>query len=48
MESLVREELGLKVMKKFGGGGGGCISSGQGYETDQGNIFVKVNNKDGV
>ena len=49
MEELLKRELGTSKLVPFGAGGGGCISSGTGYNTDDdGQIFVKVNNKDGV
>ena len=48
MEELLKRELGTSKLVPFGAGGGGCISSGTGYNTDNGQIFVKVNNKDGV
>ncbi|KAM6111309.1 LOW QUALITY PROTEIN: fructosamine-3-kinase [Pterocles gutturalis] len=31
------------VLKAFGGSGGGYISQSQGYETDNGRVFVKIN-----
>ena len=45
MEDLLKKELGLSFVKKSGSSAGGCINSGQGYETDQGKIFVKMNEK---
>ncbi|XP_041350557.1 ketosamine-3-kinase-like [Gigantopelta aegis] len=44
-EELLKRELKTTTLKPFGGGGGGCISSGQGYDTDHGRVFVKVNNE---
>lgn len=49
LESVVKEELGLSVLKSTGLGGGGCISQGSAYDTDKyGRIFIKVNSKSGV
>ena len=48
MEATVKEALNCSEMTRFGQGGGGCISSGQGFHTDIGKIFVKSNAKDGV
>ncbi len=45
MEKLIQKELGYSTMKTFGSGGGGCISNGQSYKTEQGKIFVKMNSK---
>lgn len=47
MEDELKKHLGEDV-KRFGRGGGGCINSGQGYETKSlGKIFVKTNIKKG-
>jgi len=48
MESEVKEALNTTIFKATGGGGGGCISSGNVYITDTGNVFVKVNDKPNV
>ncbi|XP_077995391.1 ketosamine-3-kinase-like isoform X2 [Glandiceps talaboti] len=49
MESLLKKELGCNQVKSFGFGGGGCINSGQSYETDtHGKVFVKMNSKSGA
>ncbi|XP_074967804.1 fructosamine-3-kinase isoform X2 [Phalacrocorax aristotelis] len=45
MEKILKTELKTSVLKAFGGSGGGYISQGQGYETDSGRIFVKINHK---
>ncbi|KAM6174192.1 ketosamine-3-kinase [Erethizon dorsatum] len=45
MEELLRRELGCGYVKATGHSGGGCISQGQSYDTDQGRVFVKVNSK---
>ena len=47
-EELLKRELETQTLKPYGGGGGGCISSGQGYETDHGRVFVKVNSESEV
>ena len=48
MEELLKRELGTKTLKSYGSAGGGCISSGVGYQTDSGPVFVKSNHKEGV
>ncbi|XP_077869709.1 ketosamine-3-kinase-like [Saccoglossus kowalevskii] len=49
MESLLKKQLGCTRVKSFGYGGGGCISSGQSYETDNyGKVFVKINSESGA
>lgn len=45
MEELLRRELSCSWVKATGHSGGGCISQGQSYDTDQGRVFVKVNGK---
>ena len=45
MEELLKRELGTKKLVSYGSAGGGCISSGVGYDTDSGPVFVKINNK---
>ncbi|XP_014673529.1 PREDICTED: ketosamine-3-kinase-like [Priapulus caudatus] len=48
MEELhdeIKLKLGSKTLEPFGHGGGGCISSGQGYTTDHGKVYLKVNSK---
>ncbi|VDL80633.1 unnamed protein product [Nippostrongylus brasiliensis] len=47
MDEAIGKALNDDV-KPFGRGGGGCINTGQGYETkSHGRIFVKVNIKKG-
>lgn len=48
MEAAVKRALGTTVFKSTGAGGGGCISKGSAYNTDNGVVFVKINNKKGV
>ncbi|XP_043924059.1 ketosamine-3-kinase-like [Protopterus annectens] len=45
MESLLKKELNTSILKSSGCGGGGCISQGTAYDTDNGRIFVKFNHK---
>ncbi|XP_054710439.1 ketosamine-3-kinase-like [Uloborus diversus] len=45
MEAKLKSALGLTFVKSKGTKAGGCISEGRVYETDQGLIFVKVNNE---
>lgn len=45
MEAQLKRELGTSVLKPTGYSGGGCISEGQSYDTDNGRIFVKINHK---
>nr|BAG57005.1 unnamed protein product [Homo sapiens] len=45
MEELLRRELGCSSVRATGHSGGGCISQGRSYDTDQGRVFVKVNPK---
>ena len=44
----LRKELQTEKLEPLGGGGGGCIGFGQGYVTDQGQVFVKQNRRPGV
>ena len=48
MEKYLQEKLGYTFVKRSGKGGGGCISQGEMFDTDQGKIFVKENSKDGA
>ncbi len=48
MEELLKKELGTSKLVACGSGGGGCISSGESYDTDSGRVFVKINGKSGV
>ena len=43
MEALLRRELVTSRVIALGRSGGGCISEGQSYETDNGRVFVKHN-----
>ncbi|XP_030646045.1 ketosamine-3-kinase [Chanos chanos] len=45
MEALLKKELGTSMLKATGHAGGGCISEGQSYDTDNGRVFVKINHK---
>ncbi|PNJ87511.1 FN3KRP isoform 4 [Pongo abelii] len=45
MEELLKRELGCGFVRATGHSGGGCISQGRSYDTDQGRVFVKVNPK---
>jgi len=44
----LKESLGYSFVKRSGKSGGGCISQGEMYHTDQGQIFVKENSKEGA
>ena len=48
MEQFLKVQLGYTFVKRSGQGGGGCISQGEMFNTDQGKIFVKENSKDGA
>ncbi|XP_059892101.1 ketosamine-3-kinase isoform X2 [Gadus macrocephalus] len=45
MEAMLKKELGTSMLKYTGYSGGGCISEGQSYDTDNGRVFVKINHK---
>lgn len=45
MEALLRRELGTSVLRPTGHSGGGCISHGESFHTDQGRIYVKINSR---
>ncbi|KAM6956901.1 ketosamine-3-kinase [Aplochiton taeniatus] len=45
MEAKLKKELETSMLKLTGHSGGGCISEGQSYDTDNGRIFVKINHK---
>ncbi|XP_049600700.1 ketosamine-3-kinase isoform X1 [Syngnathus scovelli] len=45
MEDKLKKELGTATLKLAGHGEGGCISQGQSYHTDTGEVFVKTNHK---
>ena len=44
----VKEKLSLEQLQATGRGGGGCISQGQAFLTENGKVFVKFNSKPGV
>lgn len=46
MENYLKEKLGYTFVKRSGQTGGGCISQGEMYHTDQGQIFVKENTRE--
>lgn len=48
MESTLKSALGLSVLKSKGSKGGGCISESKVFDTENGPIFVKVNDGDKV
>lgn len=48
MEAKLKKELGTTMLKSTGHSGGGCISEGQSYDTDNGRVFVKINHKSEV
>lgn len=48
MEAKLKKELGTTMLKSTGYSGGGCISQGQSYDTDNGRVFVKINHKSGA
>ncbi|XP_015280367.1 PREDICTED: ketosamine-3-kinase [Gekko japonicus] len=45
MEAVLRRELGTSVLRPVGHSGGGCISHGESFDTDQGPVFVKINSR---
>ena len=47
MEAHLKARLGYSFVRRTGQGGGGCISQGELYHTDQGDIYVKENSKPG-
>ena len=48
MEQFFKNQLGYSFVKRSGQGGGGCISQGEMFNTDQGKVFVKENSKSGA
>ncbi|XP_013379834.1 ketosamine-3-kinase [Lingula anatina] len=48
MEALLKKELNTNTWKPHGRAGGGCISRGEGFLTDLGPVFVKVNGEKGA
>ena len=47
MEAHLKARLGYRDVRRTGEGGGGCISQGELFHTDQGDIYVKQNSKPG-
>ena len=47
MENFLKDRLGYSKVVRSGQGGGGCISQGEVYLTDRGNIYVKENARPG-
>lgn len=46
MEEVIKKELGVSKLERFGGSTGGCISRANGYSTDKyGDVFIKFNDK---
>ncbi|CAL1276696.1 unnamed protein product [Larinioides sclopetarius] len=45
MEAKLKAALGLSVVKSKGSKSGGCISEGKVFETENGDIFAKVNSE---
>ncbi|OXA43682.1 ketosamine-3-kinase [Folsomia candida] len=45
MDAAVKKALDTKTFRPTGRGGGGSISSGSSYITDDGTVFVKINEK---
>lgn len=43
LEEVLKKELNTTTCKSLGFASGGCINEGQGYDTDHGKIFVKLN-----
>lgn len=48
MQRAVKEALGTETFEPTGTLGGGCISSGATYYTDNGEVFVKWNSGSNV
>ena len=48
METFLKDQLGYTFVKRSGRGGGGCISQGELFHTDQGKIYVKENHRPGA
>ncbi|VDN87457.1 unnamed protein product [Brugia pahangi] len=46
MEEVIRKELELKTLEPFGGSAGGCISKGNGYHSDLGDLFIKFSERE--
>lgn len=45
MQEAIKDALKTKTFKPTGATGGGCISQGAAYETDDGLVFVKRNDR---
>ena len=43
LEEVLKKELNTTTCKSLGFASGGCTNEGQGYDTDHGKIFVKLN-----
>lgn len=48
LEEILQKELNTTKLKHLGFATGGCINEGQSYLTENGKIFVKVNEKSEV
>lgn len=48
LEEILQKELNTTKLKPLGFATGGCINQGQSYLTENGKIFVKVNEKSEV
>ena len=48
LEEILQKELNTTKLKPLGFVTGGCINQGQSYLTENGKIFVKVNEKSEV
>ncbi|XP_064613414.1 ketosamine-3-kinase-like [Liolophura sinensis] len=48
MEEVIKEALGTQTLTRLGVGGSGCINKGEGYQTDQGKVFIKENSAKGA
>jgi len=48
MEQFLKNQMGYSFAKRSGQGGGGSISQGEMFNTDQGKVFVKENSKEGA
>ena len=48
LEEILKKELHTTKCQGLGFAGGGCINEGQSFDTDDGKVFVKVNDKSGV
>ena len=42
LKEIIRESLGVSSVKDLGATGGGCISNSRKFQTENGNIFVKI------